>query len=75
VGAGERAELGGQREGDQIVVARQKPGLQALEPGLGTIVLALGAMSIAAGVVGIVEGAAVVALVDGTAWRACGSGR
>ena len=65
-----RAELLWEREGEEVVIAREEARAHALEPILGPILLALGAMAIATGVIGVVERAAVVAPVEGTAERA-----
>ena len=53
VGAGDRAEFLGQREGDEEVGARQEPRPVAIEPASGLLAVALGAVAVATGVVAV----------------------
>jgi len=64
VRSGERTELLGKREGEEVVVARQEPVAQLFEPPVGAVVLALGTVAVATGVVAVLEGTAVVAAIE-----------
>jgi len=58
--AGEAAQLGGQREGDEEVGAGQQARALALQPPAGLVGVALGAVPVAAGVVAVLPGATVI---------------
>lgn len=67
VGACERAELGGEGEGNEVVGAGQESTAQALEPELRGAIVTLRAVSVAARVIGVVEAVTGVADEQGTA--------
>lgn len=58
----ERAELGGQRERQEVVRTWQQPGSLLFEPGVRLLRVALGAMPVAAGVISIAKPSAVITL-------------
>jgi hypothetical protein len=63
----DRPQLGGQGEGEQIVITGQQALLNALEPPLRPIGLALWAMATPTGVIPVLERATLVTTIEGTA--------
>jgi hypothetical protein len=64
VGARDGAELVGEGEREQIVIAREQPLLDAVEPVLRAIVLTLGAVAIATGVIAVGQRAAIGTAIE-----------
>ncbi|MDQ3697203.1 MAG: hypothetical protein M3373_04160 [Gemmatimonadota bacterium] len=58
------AKLRGEREGEEVVVARKESAASALEPGLRPLGLTFGTVPVAAGVIAVVERVAVVTLIE-----------
>lgn len=71
VGARHGAEFGREREGEEIVIARQEPLPGPRQPVLRAILLTLGTMPVATGVVVILDGATLLTARD----RAAQGGR
>ena len=71
VGACERAELGGESEGDELVGTGQESSAQAFEPELRRAIVTLWAVSVAARVVGVVEAFTGVADEQGATESRC----